>query len=68
MIQIVIAMSNISWIFDGIGTAIISGIVGLLLGGAAGYKIGVKKTKINQSQKAGNNSSQTQIGIHNDKK
>ncbi len=60
-------MSNISWIFDGIGTAIISGIVGLLLGGTAGYKIGVKKTKINQSQKAGNNSSQTQIGIHNDK-
>ena len=43
-------MSNISWIFDGIGTAIISGIVGLLLGGTAGYKIGVKKTKINQSQ------------------
>lgn len=60
-------MSNISWIFDGIGTAIISGIVGLLLGGTAGYKIGIKKTKINQSQKAGNNSSQTQIGIHNDK-
>ena len=29
-------MSNISWIFDGIDTAIISGIVGLLLGGTAG--------------------------------
>lgn len=60
-------MSDISWIFDGIGTAVISGLVGLLLGGAAGYKIGVKKTKVRQSQGAGKNSSQIQIGIHNDK-
>lgn len=67
MIQIVMAMNDISWIFDGIGTAIISGLVGLLLGGTVGYKIGVKKTKIRQSQRAGKNSSQIQIGIHNDK-
>lgn len=67
MIQIVISMSNISWIFDGIGTAIVSGLVGLLLGGAAGYKIGVKKTKIRQSQRAGKNSSQIQVGINNGK-
>ena len=59
--------SDISWIFDGIGTAIVTGLVGLLLGGTVGYKIGVKKTKIRQSQRAGKNSSQIQIGIHNDK-
>ena len=67
MNQMIIAMSNISWIFDGIGTAIVTGLVGLLLGGTVGYKIGVKKTKIRQSQRAGKNSSQVQIGIHNDK-
>ena len=67
MIQIVMAMNDISWIFDGIGTAIISGLVGLLLGGTVGHKSGVRKTKIRQSQRAGKNSSQIQIGIHNDK-
>ena len=36
------------WIFDGIGTAIITFILGLLGGDIAGYKIGVhKKTNIN---------------------
>ena len=36
------------WIFDGIGTAIITFILGLLGGSIAGYKIGVhKKTNIN---------------------
>ena len=36
------------WIFDGIGTAIITFILGLLGGGIAGYKIGVhKKPNIN---------------------
>ena len=48
MNQMVIAMSDISWIFDGIGTAIVTGLVGLLLGGTVGYKIGVKKKKIRQ--------------------
>lgn len=51
------------WVFDGIGTAIISAILGLLIGGAAGYRIGVKKATIKQNQKAGENSHQTQIGI-----
>ena len=59
--------NDISWIFDGIGTAIVTGLVGLLLGGTVGYKIGVKKTKIRQSESAGKNSSQIQIGIHKDK-
>lgn len=67
MIQFIITLSEVSWIFDGIGTDIISGLVGLLIGGTTGYTIGVKKTKIRQSQHAGKNSSQIQIGIHNDK-
>ena len=51
------------WILDGIGTAIISGIVGTLIGGTAGYQIGIhKKISIKQSQKAGDNSNQVQIG------
>jgi hypothetical protein len=50
------------WIFDGIGTAIITLIVGLLSGGAAGYRIGINKNSAKQKQKAGNNSSQIQIG------
>lgn len=33
----IIAMSDISWIFDGIGTAIVTGLVGSLLGGTVGY-------------------------------
>jgi membrane protein YqaA with SNARE-associated domain len=51
------------WIFDGIGTAIITLIFGLVFGGAAGYRIGIKKSnRVNQRQKAGSNSSQVQVG------
>jgi len=51
------------WIFNGIGTAIITFIVGLITGGTVGYKIGInKKTTIKQKQKAVDNSSQIQIG------
>ena len=57
-------MDVLQWIFDGVGSAIVSAILGLLVGGVAGYRIGIKKTKINQRQKAGNNSSQIQIGIN----
>lgn len=39
-------MNDVQWIFDGIGTAVISAIIGLLVGGFAGYRIGVKKTII----------------------
>ncbi len=54
------------WIFSGIGTAIITFIVGLIAGGTAGYKIGInKKTTTKQNQKAGDNSSQMQIGRDN---
>ena len=54
------------WFFDGLGTEIFSVIVGLLLGGFGGYRIGIKKN-IKQSQKSRDNSSQLQIGeIHGD--
>ncbi len=51
------------WIFDGIGTEIISIIISLFIGGAIGFKIGVNKN--NQKQKAGDNSTQFQIGGNN---
>ena len=54
-------MEDIKWIFDGIGTAALTFIVGLLVGGTAGYKIAIRKT-IKQRQTAGDNSNQTQIG------
>ncbi len=60
-------MQNLSWIFDGIGTAGVTFVLGLLVGGTAGYKIAIRKT-IKQKQKAGDNSSQFQIGeIKNDR-
>lgn len=49
------------WIFDGIGTAIVSGLIGLIIGGGAGYYIGVCNY-IKQKQKAGDNAQQIQIG------
>ena len=54
-------MEYMEWIFNGIGTAIFTGIVGLVTGGCIGYKIGIRNT-INQKQKAKENSTQTQIG------
>ncbi len=50
------------WFFDGIGTSIISLIVGLLTGGSVGYRIGINKNSANQKQKAGDSSTQIQIG------
>lgn len=57
-------MENLKWIFEGIGTELLSVIVGLFFGGAIGYKIG-NHNKVKQTQKAGNNSNQTQIGSIN---
>ena len=61
-------MENVEWIFSGIGTEVLVGaislIVGAIGGGAVGYRIG-SKNKINQSQNAGNNSQQKQIGSVN---
>ena len=54
------------WFFDGLGTELISMIVGLFLGagagGIAGYKIGINKSVIKQNQKAGTDSKQKQLG------
>ncbi len=57
-------MEQIKWIFSGIGTEILSSIIGLIVGAFAGYRYGVHNS-IKQSQKAGNNSKQTQIGSIN---
>jgi len=54
------------WFFDGLGTELVSMLVGLFLGagagGVAGYKIGIDKSVLKQNQKAGTNSKQKQIG------
>lgn len=57
-------MEYLEWIFDGIGTELISLLVGAIFGGAAGYKIG-SKNKIKQKQTAGDDSKQIQIGSVN---
>lgn len=49
------------WFFSGIGTEIISALIGLVIGGVGGYKIGMRN-KIKQIQKAGNNSNLSQTG------
>ena len=57
---------NMEWIFDGIGTAILSSLVPLLVGGVVGggigYRVGINKNKVKQKQKAGDHASQIQIG------
>ena len=57
-------MDTVKWIFDGFGTEIISLIFGLITGGFIGYKICLYN-QIKQKQKAGNNSTQIQIGSIN---
>ncbi|MDR3272013.1 MAG: hypothetical protein LBT29_00820 [Flavobacteriaceae bacterium] len=49
------------WFFNGLGTAIIGLIVGTIGGSAVGYRIGINK-HTQQTQKAGNNATQVQIG------
>lgn len=94
-------MENLQWIFDGIGTELISLAIGAIAGGLAGYRIGIKKNgkqiqkaksgakqkqkliidgnqipegkndvknSIRQTQRAGKNSEQVQIGRINDGK
>ena len=57
------------WFFSGLGTAIVTLIVGFLTGGAVGYRVGIKKKNTTkQKQKARDNASQIQIGRdYNDK-
>lgn len=47
-------------VFDGIGTEIISLILGLVFGGVIGFRIGKRKNRTIQSQKTGSNSEQYQ--------
>lgn len=49
------------WVFDGIGTAIVSTFFGIIIGGISGYSIGIRKTN-KMKQKAVDNANQTQIG------
>lgn len=50
-------MKWIEWVFSGIGTQILSFIVGTIIG----YKVGVKNS-FRQMQKAGDNAKQIQVG------
>ncbi len=50
------------WFFSGLGTGIVTFILGSLVGGTAGYKIATKKNTIRQNQRAGDDSSQMQVG------
>lgn len=50
------------WFFSGLGTAIITFILGSLVGGATGYRVAIKRNYTRQNQKAGSNSSQIQVG------
>lgn len=64
----------IKWFFDGLGTELISLIIGATIGGVSGFHIGKKKQKFSQLQEAGSESEQYQKGdlyknssIHNEK-
>lgn len=54
------------WFFDGLGTEVVSILIGLIfgagVGGVAGYKIGINKNILRQMQKAGTDSKQKQRG------
>ena len=55
--------NKMEWIFDGIGSTIISCLLSFVFGGAVGYTIGINKNI--QNQKAKNNVTQIQIGGNN---
>lgn len=50
---------DFKWIFDGIGTELLSLCVGSIVGGVVGYKIGAKGIS-KQKQKSGTNAEQNQ--------
>lgn len=56
-------MELLEWIFDGIGTEIVSIVISLIIGaiggGTVGYKVAIKKT-LSQKQSAGDGSEQRQ--------
>lgn len=58
--------TKMEWFFDGLGTELISIGIGLILGagvgGVAGYRVGINKSTLKQTQKAGDDSKQKQTG------
>lgn len=52
----------VKWFFDGLGTEIISVIIGAVGGGLIGFRIGKRKSKFIQTQEAGSHSEQYQKG------
>ena len=50
------------WFFDGLGTLLIGLVIGGAAGGTIGWRIALKSHRQSQSQRAGKNSTQTQIG------
>lgn len=59
-------MENFKWIFDGVGTELISLVVGIITGGFTGYKIGIKKSgKQTQIAKSGSKQRQEMIADNN---
>lgn len=55
------------WFFDGLGTELLSLIIGATAGSFIGYRIGVKKNKLSQTQHGGEGSKQEQKGKIGDK-
>ena len=49
----------VRWLFDGIGTELISIVIGVIIGGFGGFAVG-RRTRIQQVQNAGDNSKQAQ--------
>ena len=52
----------IKWFFDGLGTELLSLVIGALLGGVVGFRIGKSKRKFVQQQDGGSESEQYQRG------
>lgn len=52
-------MEVIQWLFDGLGTEIVSLLLGSIIGGVAGYKLACVNV-IKQKQQAGKNAKQEQ--------
>lgn len=52
----------IKWFFDGLGTELISLVIGAFLGGTIGFRIGKNKRKFIQQQEGGAESEQYQRG------
>ena len=58
----------ISWFFDGLGTELISLVIGAIFGGIVGFRIGKHKRKFTQLQEGGVESEQYQKGNSRRKK